>query len=79
MSAERDDGSNVARQPEPVPDRQTVTATCESLTALPEGVSFRPVPTHVDDRGAVVELFDLRWGWRPEPVVFAYRFTVARA
>jgi dTDP-4-dehydrorhamnose 3,5-epimerase len=60
---------------EPARDRQTVTPTGESVEPLPDGVSHE-ITTHVDERGAVCELFDLRWGWRDEPVVFAYCFTV---
>jgi dTDP-4-dehydrorhamnose 3,5-epimerase len=59
-----------------VQDRQTVTAGGEPLARLPAGVTFRDVPTHVDDRGSVVELFDPRWGWHPDPLVFVYTFTV---
>jgi len=53
-----------------------VTAVGESLATLPAGVTFHDVPTHVDDRGSVVEMFDLRWGWHPDPLVFAYCFTI---
>ena len=59
-----------------VQDRQTVTAAGEPLAQLPAGVSFREIPTHVDDRGTVAEMFDLRWGWHPDPLVFVYTFTV---
>lgn len=34
------------------------------------------MPTHVDERGSVVELFDPRWGWHPDPLVFVYSFTI---
>jgi dTDP-4-dehydrorhamnose 3,5-epimerase len=57
-------------------DRQTVSAQGDSLTRLPEGMSFRNVPTHVDDRGIVFEMFDMRWNWHPDPVVFSYCYTV---
>ena len=60
----------------PVPDRQTVSAAGEPLAQLPVGVTFRDIPTHVDDRGMVFELFDPRWGWHPDPLVFSYLFTV---
>jgi dTDP-4-dehydrorhamnose 3,5-epimerase len=39
-------------------------------------MSFRNVPTHVDDRGVVFEMFDTRWNWHPDPVVFSYCYTV---
>jgi dTDP-4-dehydrorhamnose 3,5-epimerase len=62
--------------PTPVKDTQTVTPTGESIQPVPFGVTFRDVTTHVDDRGAVCELFDPRWGWHKDPLVFVYSFTV---
>ena len=32
--------------------------------------------THTDDRGTVCELYDPRWGFNPDPLVFAYTFTI---
>lgn len=32
--------------------------------------------THVDDRGTVTEMFDTRWGWHPNPITFAYTYTI---
>ena len=60
----------------PIPDRQTVTAAGERLDPLPFGVKLRDTPTHVDERGSVCELYDPRWGWHRDPLVFAYTFTV---
>jgi dTDP-4-dehydrorhamnose 3,5-epimerase len=57
-------------------DRQTVTPDGNPLRRLTEGVIFRDLPTHVDERGSVVELFDPRWQWHPDPFVFAYAFTI---
>jgi dTDP-4-dehydrorhamnose 3,5-epimerase len=57
-------------------DPQTVTTSGEELAQLPEGVTFRDAVTHIDDRGSVCELFDPRWGWHPEPLVFVYMFTL---
>jgi dTDP-4-dehydrorhamnose 3,5-epimerase len=48
---------------EPARDRQAVTPAGESLEPLPEGVRFHEIAGHVAERGAVCELFDLRWGW----------------
>ncbi len=59
----------------PVRDTQTVTSAGESVQALPAGVVFRDAVTHVDERGAVVELYDPRWGFHKEPLVFSYCFT----
>jgi dTDP-4-dehydrorhamnose 3,5-epimerase len=60
----------------PVQDVQTVTPDGERLAPVPDGVTFRDVPTHVDDRGTVFEMFDERWDWHPDPLVFAYTFTI---
>jgi len=60
----------------PKRDIQTVTSNGEILAALPHGVSFRDIPTHVDDRGSVFELYDVRWDWHPDPVVFSYVFSI---
>ena len=60
----------------PKQDEQTVTPQGESVSKLPVGVTFYDVRTHVDDRGSVVELYDPRWGWHPEPLVFCYSFTI---
>ena len=59
-----------------IKDRQTVSQSGESLGALPDGVTFWDVPTHLDPRGSVCEIFDPRWGWHEEPLVFVYAFTV---
>ena len=61
---------------EPVRDSATVTSEGERLDPLPDGVVFHDVPTHVDERGSVVELFDPRWGWHPDPLVFVYSLTI---
>jgi dTDP-4-dehydrorhamnose 3,5-epimerase len=60
----------------PVQDTQTVTSQGESIEKLPVGVKFHEVKTHSDERGSVVELYDPRWGWHEEPLVFSYCFTV---
>ena len=61
---------------EPVQDAQTVTPAGQPLAPLIHGVRIRDAVTHVDERGSVVEMFDPRWGWHPEPLVFAYSFTL---
>ena len=60
----------------PEPDPATVDSTGEPLAPLPHGCKFHRVPTHLDDRGSVCELFDLRWNWHPDPLVFVYSFTI---
>jgi dTDP-4-dehydrorhamnose 3,5-epimerase len=57
-------------------DVQMVTAEGKPVRNLTEGVVSRPIPTQIDDRGSVFELFDLRWNWHDDPLVFSYCFTV---
>src|SRR5215203_996275 len=57
-------------------DAQTVTVEGRPTGRLTHGVSFYERPTHVDERGSVIELFDPRWNWHPEPLVFVYSFTI---
>jgi dTDP-4-dehydrorhamnose 3,5-epimerase len=57
-------------------DRQTVSADGKPVQSLIDGVSIRDVPTHTDERGSVVEIYDPRWGWHPAPMVFAHSFTI---
>jgi dTDP-4-dehydrorhamnose 3,5-epimerase len=60
----------------PTPDRQTVTPEGRRIDPLPAGVTLRDAVTHVDERGSVCEMFDPRWGWHPDPLVFVYTFTI---
>lgn len=57
-------------------DKQTVTEEGELIRPLPEGVKFKDVITHVDDRGTVCEMFDSRWDWHKDPLIFSYVYTV---
>ena len=59
-----------------VQDKQTVTTHGESIQTLPAGVTFHDVKTHVDERGVVCEMFDTRWGWHNDPLVFTYFYTI---
>ncbi len=54
----------------------TVTADGDSVQRLPAGLQLRDLITHPDERGTVCELYDLRWGVQPDPVVFSYMFTI---
>lgn len=60
----------------PMQDKQTVSPDGEPIEKPLFGISFHDVPTHVDERGEVCELFDPRWGWNTAPLVFAYSFSV---
>ena len=57
-------------------DRATVRTSGETLQALPHGISFKEVPTHIDGRGSVCEIFDERWDWHDDPLVFVHCFTL---
>jgi dTDP-4-dehydrorhamnose 3,5-epimerase len=57
-------------------DGATVNASGVSKDRLTEGVIFKSLPTHSDARGSVVEMFDPRWQWHPDPLVFVYSFTI---
>ena len=61
---------------EPIRDQQTVSPGGVSTAALPEGVRFRETGTHIDDRGALWELFDPRWDFHDEPLTYSYCFEV---
>lgn len=55
---------------------QTVTSDGKPTSRLTDGVVFRDALTHADERGTVVEMFDPRWDWHPDPLIFAYSFTM---
>lgn len=57
-------------------DAPTVTSEGKPLRRVTHGVTVRRLPTHADPRGTVMELYDLRWGFHPDPLVFAYTFTI---
>ena len=57
-------------------DRKTTDAARDGIVSLPFGASFKDSITHIDDRGSVTELYDPRWDWHPEPLVFVYMFTI---
>jgi dTDP-4-dehydrorhamnose 3,5-epimerase len=57
-------------------DVATVSSKGESLRRLTHGVVIRRLVTHTDFRGSVTELYDPRWGFHPDPLVFSYLFTI---
>ncbi len=61
---------------EALKDTATVTPDGVPLGRLAHGVTFRDSPLHLDERGSIRELFDPRWGWHPDPLVFVYYFTL---
>jgi hypothetical protein len=47
------------------------------VTCLTHGVQIRPLTTHADARGSVVELFDPRWRWHPRAVIDGPEFALS--
>lgn len=58
-----------------VKDRPTVTPEGVALDRLVDGTRIRPLTTHCDLRGTVMEIMDERWDGQ-EPIVSAYTFTI---
>jgi dTDP-4-dehydrorhamnose 3,5-epimerase len=57
-------------------DQMTVTNEGTSCAPMIDGVLMRDLVLHTDDRGTVCEMFDPRWQWHPDPLVFTYCYTV---
>lgn len=59
-----------------IKDQATVSQSGKPLQRLTHGVTLRKLTTHTDQRGSVTELYDPRWGFHPDPLVFAYTFSI---
>jgi dTDP-4-dehydrorhamnose 3,5-epimerase len=57
-------------------DQRTVTPAGERCETLIHGVKMRDLVLHTDDRGTVCEMYDPRWGFNPDPLVFTYFYTL---
>ena len=57
-------------------DQATTTPEGGRIGSLPAGVTTRDLTTHIDERGTVFEMFDSRWQWHVDPLVFAYTFSL---
>jgi dTDP-4-dehydrorhamnose 3,5-epimerase len=57
-------------------DVATVTPRGQTLAQIPDGVTFYNLTAQIDERGSIRELYDPRWGWLPEPLVYVYSFSV---
>lgn len=57
-------------------NEMTVHPSGASCARLIEGVSMRDLVVHTDDRGTVCEMYDPRWNWHSDPMVFSYYFTI---
>lgn len=59
-----------------VRDKRTVDDQRKSIAPLLDGMSIRESVRHDDERGSVTEIYDPRWNWHPDPLVFSYVFTI---
>jgi len=59
-----------------VQDQRTVDEQRRITAPLLEGMTFYDSIRHDDERGSVTEVFDARWNWHPDPLVFSYIFTI---
>jgi len=57
-------------------DTASVGADGTPLRELVEGVDVRRARTHADERGTLCEIFDSRWGFTDDPLVYAYLVTI---
>ncbi len=57
-------------------DRQSARPSGEPVGRLTHGVNVRDLTTIADERGSVTELYDLRWNFHPDPLVFVHSFTI---
>ena len=55
---------------------QTVTPNGQSARRQIEGLIIRPLLTHVDRRGELVEVYNPAWKIHPTPMVYAYQATI---
>jgi dTDP-4-dehydrorhamnose 3,5-epimerase len=58
-------------------DAASVTSAGDLLQERIEGVELRRPPTHADERGTITEIYDLRWGFTDDPLVYVYHVTVS--
>jgi dTDP-4-dehydrorhamnose 3,5-epimerase len=57
-------------------DSPSVAPDGTSLQPLIDGFEIRRARTHADERGTLCEIFDLRWGFADDPIVYAYLVTL---
>jgi dTDP-4-dehydrorhamnose 3,5-epimerase len=55
---------------------QTVTPQGERVAPLIDGVRIRRATTHSDERGTLCEVYDPRWRFTEEPLVYVYQVTI---
>ena len=76
MTINREASALVTTLAPAIKDRATVKPGGGSLRRLTDGVTIRRLVTHTDERGTVTELYDPRWDFHPDPLVFSYMFTI---
>jgi dTDP-4-dehydrorhamnose 3,5-epimerase len=64
------------RTTEGVRDGLTARPGSAAVETVPDGVRFRRVNTIVDERGSLCEMFDERWEWPDDPLVYSYFSTL---
>lgn len=57
-------------------DLRTTDEARKEIVPLLDGMSFHESTRISDDRGSLVEMIDPRSGWHPDPIVYAYSFTI---
>ena len=57
-------------------DGASVTPEGRSRQEPIDGVQLRRPPTQADERGTVTEVYDLRWGFTDDPLVYVYHVTI---
>jgi dTDP-4-dehydrorhamnose 3,5-epimerase len=57
-------------------DSATVTADGDSLQDAIAGVELRRPSTHADERGTLTEIYDERWQFTDDPLVYVYHVTI---
>ena len=57
-------------------DNPSVSAEGEPLQEPIAGVQIRRPPTHADERGSICEVYDLRWEFTDDPLVYVYHVTI---
>ena len=59
-----------------IKDPATVSPDGERLEASIADLEIRRARTHADERGTLSEIFDARWGFTDDPLVYAYHVTL---
>lgn len=57
-------------------DGASVTPDGKRLQDEIVGVEIRRPPTQADERGTICEVYDLRWGFTDDPLVYVYHVTI---